>query len=169
MILEISVVIRITIFCFVLILLTSCGDQRPHEPVLHIHTSVNQIGELWVRINNGKPQRLLQQAKGYRPLVSPTGNWLAVEVRLMSDLNIVRLFQRKGLQYVYANKNITGDAWKRASRREGIELKSLERTNAYVSGWGDEENVLQLELNAQAPGHKELFNTMVMIPLEQKP
>jgi len=46
-------------------------------------------------------------------------------------------------------------------------MESLEHTNAYVLGWGEEGNALRLELNALARGQKEPPDTLVTIPLEQ--
>lgn len=156
--------IRILALCIALI--AGCGGQTQPSTRLHIHTTVNDAGELWVRVNNGEPLRLLHDARGYRPLVSPNGEWMAVEVRLMSDLDVVRLFRRDGNRFVAADKDITAAAWRQVAANEKIELEAMDRTKARVLGWSNEGTTLRLELSALVPGEKNLLGAVVGVPLD---
>lgn len=158
--------IRIIALCFVLVLLVSCIEKKQPLNQLHIHTSVNEAGELWVNVNNSEPIRLLHHAQGYRPLVSPDGKWLAVEVRLMSDLEIVHLFRRDGNRFVAADQDVTTVAWRLVMAANNIELEALTHTKARVSGWSNDGASLSLVLSAFEPNEQDWIKTVVSIPLE---
>jgi hypothetical protein len=134
--------------------------------VLHIHTSVNDTGELWVSVNNDKPLRLLHEAQGYRPLVSPDGEWLAVEVRLMSDLEVVRLFRRDGVRFIAAENDVTAVAWQNVAAAHNFELDALSHTRARVAGWSNDGTILQLEMSASVPGEHSPLETVTAVPLD---
>lgn len=157
---------RIITLCFVLLLLVSCVEENQPLNLIHIHTSVNESGELWVNVNNGEPIRLLHNAQGYRALVSPDAKWLAVEVRLMSDLEVVRLFRREGYRYVAAERDVTTVAWRQVAAANTIDLQDLTHTKARVSGWSNEGASLSLVLSAFGSSEQGWIETVVSIPLE---
>jgi len=161
-------VIRIIALCLSLVIVAGCCGEIQPANVLHIHSSANEAGELWVSINNGEPLRLLHDARGYRPMVSPDGEWLAVEVRLMSDLEVVRLFHRDGNRFVAADKDVTTVAWRQAAAADNFELEALEHTRARVSGWANNGTALLLELSSLRPGEQDQTETIVAIPLDHK-
>lgn len=158
--------IRIIALCFVSALVVSCVEKKQPVNFIHIHTSVNEAGELWVNVNNSEQLRLLHDAQGYRPLVSPDGKWLAVEVRLMSDLEVVRLFRRDGNRFVAADQDVTTVAWRQVAAAKNIELEALTHTKTRVSGWSNEGASLSLVLSAFRPGEQGWIETVVSIPLE---
>ena len=146
------------------------GENQPQSDILlHIHTNTTETGELWISINGSETIRLLYDAQGYRPLISPDGEWLAVEVRLMSDLEVVRLFRRAGDRFVIADKDVTAVAWRHVTNANKIEMQDLENTKARVSGWGDQGTDLRLELSALGPGELGLIETIVSVPLDHQP
>lgn len=160
--------IRIIALCLALLIVAGCSGEIQPANLLHIHSSANEAGELWVSINDGEPLRLLHDAQGYRPLVSPDGEWLAVEVRLMSDLEVVRLFRRDGNHFVAADKDVTAIAWRQVAAANDFELEALGHTKARVSGWGNKGTTLWLELSALRPGEQGQTETIVAIPLDHK-
>lgn len=161
--------IRIITLYLALVLLPGCGEETQPANLLHIHTSANDAGELWASVNDSESIRLLHDAQGYRPLASPDGEWLAVEVRLMSDLEVVRLFRRDGARFISADKDVTAVAWLEVAATYDVELEALGRTKARVSGWSNEGKILQLELSATVPGEQDRLETVVAIPLGHKP
>jgi len=162
-------VIQIIALCLALLLVTGCDGEPQPTNLLHIHTSANEAGELWVSVNGGSPLRLLEDAQGYRSLVSSDGDWLAVEVRLMSDLEVVRLFRRDGNRFVATEKDVTTVAWRQAAAAENIEMEALIHTKTRFSGWNDEGTTLWLELSAVGPGEQDRLETVVAVPLDSKP
>ena len=159
-------VIRNITLCLALALVASCGVEPQLENKLHIHTNANEAGELWVSVNYGEPLWLLHDAQGYRPLVSPNGEWLAVEVRLLSDLEIVRLFRRDGNRFIASDKDVTAIAWRQMATANDIELEVLSHTKARVSGWSNEGMTLRLELSALGPDEPGQIETDIAIPLD---
>ena len=87
----------------------------------------------------------------------------------MSNVNVVRLFRRDGLQFIAASEDVTAAAWKQATTGKNIKLDTLEQTRAHVSSWGSEGKSLRLELSAQIPGNKNVFETIVAVPLMNQP
>lgn len=160
--------IRIIALCLALVIIAGCRGEIQPENLLHIYSSANEAGELWVSVNDGKPLRLLHDAQGYRPIVSPDGEWLAVEVRLMSDLEVVRLFRRDENRFVAADKDVTAVAWQQVAEADNFELEALGHTKARVSGWGNKGTTLWLELSALRPGEKARTESVVAIPLDHK-
>lgn len=161
--------IRIIALCIALLLVAGCSEETQPANLLHIHTSTNEAGELWVSVNDGEPLRLLQDAQGYRSLVSSGGEWLAVEVRLMSNLEVVRLFRRDGDRFLAIDKDVIADAWQQAAATYNVELEALDNTKARVLGWSNEGTSLQLELSALLPDEKGWFENVVMVPLDNNP
>jgi len=161
--------IRIIALFLALVLVTSCGEGTQPANVLHIHTNANDAGELWASVNDSEPIRLLHDAQGYRPLASPDGEWLAVEVRLMSQLEVVRLFRRDGARFIPADKDVTAVAWREVAAAYNVELEALGHTKARVSGWNNEGTILRLELSASVPGEQDQLETVVAVPLGHKP
>ncbi len=162
----IKLMIRIIGLCLALVLITGCSEEPRPINVLHIYTSVNDAGELWVSVDNDKPLRLLHEAQGYRPLVSPDGEWLAVEVRLMSDLEVVRVFRRDGGRFIAVEKDVTAIAWQKAAAAYNVELEALSQTRARVSGWSNEGTILQLEMSAFVPGEQSPLETVTAVSLD---
>lgn len=161
--------IRIIALYFTLLLVAGCSEHSQPENLLHIHTSANAAGELWVSVNASEPVRLLDDAQGYRPLASPDGKWLAVEVRLMSNLEVVRLFRRDGARFLSADKDVTAVAWRQVAAAHNVELEALEQTRARLSGWGHEGTSLRLALSATVSGEQGRLETVVAVPLGHKP
>ena len=155
--------IRLAFAVVCLPLITACAE-RACEATL-IHTQVTAANELWGQVNDAEPSRLLAEAQAYRPLLSPDAEWLAVEVRQMSDLQLVRLFHRDGTKFVASDVNITAAAWQAAAAEGGFEPDELIQSRAWVAGWGDDGKSLAIGLRGSLPGYDRAVETVVAIPL----
>ncbi len=164
---EISNVIRIAAIALCMTLLVSCADPSGRATLVHTH--VTQANELWAQVNGGKSVRLLEAAQAYRPLLSPDGHWLAVEVMQMSDLHVVRLFRREGDTLVPAQTNVTAVAWRSAATHYDIELDELAHARAQVAGWDSDAHTLSLALGATRPGVEQPFEAIITVQLDQEP
>lgn len=152
-----------------LVLCCVAGCCEPHSDAMLVHTRVNGADELWGRVNDGESRRLLHGAQAYRPLLSPDGDWLAVEVRQMSDLTVVRLFRRDGETLVATDTDITARAWQWAVADTNITLGELSGPRTLVSGWDRDAQTLSLALSATISGSDQPFETVVSFPLEREP
>ena len=166
MIRGINAVMRTAAFALILCCIGGCCEQQRDTTL--IHTSVNAAGEFWATVNDGESRRLLQEAQAYRPVLSPDGDWLAVEVRLMSDLSVVRLFQRVGETLVATDPDITTRAWHWALAGTDVQLGELSHARTLVAGWDSDAQTLLLVLSATLPDD-EPFETVITLPLDQEP
>ena len=112
-----------------------------------------------------EPRRLLYGAQAYRPLLSPDGNWLAVEVSQMSDLSVVRLFQRQGEILAATDTDITTRAWHKAMAGTNIQMGELSHARAQFAVWGGDAQTLSLALSATLPDDKS-FETIITLALD---
>jgi hypothetical protein len=164
---EISNVIRIAAVALCMTLLVSCDD--PSGQATLVHTHVTQANELWAQVSDGESVRLLEAAQAYRPLLSPDGHWLAVEVMQMSDLHVVRLFRREGDTLVAANSDVTATAWQMVAAHSNLQLDGLVQPRTHVAGWDSDAHTLHLALSATIPESEQPFETIITVPLDQEP
>lgn len=157
--------IRTIAFACVLCCIAGCYERRGDSTLFH--TYVNADSELWGRVNDGEPRRLLREAQAYRPVVSPDGDWLAVEVAQMSNLTVVRLFKRDGDTLVAVDSDVNNRAWRWALSGSGVQLNELSHTRTQVAGWGNEGQKLLLVLSATLPGGRP-FETDITLPLDEE-
>lgn len=137
----------LSVWCALFALLLGCRAESVESGgTLHVHTLVNQAQELWVSVNGQAPERLSIEAEDFRPVLSPNGAWLAVEARLLSSLGVVRLFKRAGDRFVAAAQNVTASAWRTAGAREGFDPDRVDNPQAFVHGWQDGGQSLEIEL-----------------------
>lgn len=146
------------------LLLAACAPQGPVGPSAPLHTYVNRAGELWAGVGDAPAQRLLTNGQDYRPVPSPDGRWLAVEVRLMSNLDVVRLYRREGTLLVPVAPDITTAAWARVRRDHGIDPEALDGARSHISGWENGGTALWLELSADVESVPQTFH--ISVPLE---
>ena len=159
--------IRTAALALVLCCVAGCCER--HSDTTLVHTRVNAADELWGRVNDGEPRRLLHGAQAYRPLLSPDGDWLAVEVRQMSNLTVVRLFRRDGETLVATDTDITARAWQWAVADTSITLGEMSGARTLVSGWDRDAQTLSLALSATISGSDQPFETVITIPLAEEP
>ena len=152
-----------------LVLCCVAGCCEPPGDATLVHTRVNAADELWGSVNDGEPRRLLHGAQAYRPLLSPDGDWLAVEVRQMSDLTVVRLFRRDGDTLMAADTDITARAWQWALADTNITLGELSGARTLVSGWDRDAQTLLLALSATISSSDQPFETVITFPLAEEP
>lgn len=150
-----------------LVLIAGCYERNCHATL--IHTNVNEANELWGRVDDGDPIILLRQAQAYRPLLSPDGNWLAVEVRQMSDLHVVRLFRHDGERLVATDIDVTAHAWQLAAAGSNITPGELTHPRTHIFAWDSEAQTLSLALSATTPGIEQPFEMIITIQLDQEP
>lgn len=146
-------------FCGILLvlILLGCTQEAATEKWLSIHTHTNAANELWVTVGNTEPQLLLKEALNYRPVLSQSGQWLAVEMQLMSNLTVVRLFEMRNNQFTAVENDITRDAWRRVTSQKEINLNDVEAGSTYLSGFSNDESTLILELHGALPGQDMPF------------
>ncbi len=157
--------IRLASLALCLPLLAACVERTCDATL--VHTQVTGTNELWGRVNDAEPTRLLAEAQAYRPLLSPDGKWLAVEVQQMSDLQLVRLFRREKTKLVASDANVTAVAWQRAAAEGRFELDELIHPRAWVVGWDHNGKSLSLGLSGSLPGQDTTLETVVAVPLTQ--
>jgi hypothetical protein len=150
-------------------LLLAAGKAMGCEaPAVHVHTEIRDSGELWGGVDGEPARRLLGEAQGFRPVLSPDGRWLAVETRLMSNLTVVRLFRRDHNSFVPAGQDLTAAAWKRAGDRERFDPGSADGPQTFVQGWEDCGRRLVLLLRGVWGGRPAPSEVLVTIPLSQE-
>ena len=163
-----SILSKAVLIGYFLFFLTACtcDKQEGAQPYLHVHTSASDSGEFWVAVNGAEPQLLLQEAQDYRAVISPNGSWMAVEIKMMSDLTVVRLYSRKDFQFTVAEHDVTKEAWLKVAVEKKLDVQSLNNTRVSIAGWGEGSNSLLLRLAAMIPDEDKPFETEVIIPLE---
>ena len=137
-------------------------DWTLKEP-LRLHSTTNAEGELWVGFGDAPAQRLLADGRAYRVIPSPDGRLLAVETRLMFNLDVVRLFRRDGSRLLAVTPDATASAWRIAGQRHGFDPASLENTRTQVEGWSEDGRLLRLRLSATA-ADGPLPNMLIELP-----
>lgn len=145
----------------------ACGPESPApapSSVPFVHTEVDASGALRATVDGGEPQVLLEEGLGYRVVPSPDRRWLAVEARMFSDLQVVRVFQLDDGRFVARAPDPAAAAWARAAKRDGFLLEDVLRPRAAVAGW-DGDRTLLLELSGDLPGLDERWSSVERVPL----
>ncbi len=149
------------------LLYVGCARAEDSPCELHVHTAANEAGEFWASVDGSPPQRLMTKAQGYRPILSPNGAWLAVEPRLMSNLEVVRLFERQEIGFVPARLDVTRTAWERVSASGNLDPYQMDSARTRVHGWEDSGRKLVLELSVTgAKGEPKKVLVTIVLPDE---
>jgi len=141
----------------------ACGGGEATAPPA-VHTESLPDGSFTVTVGAGEPQRLIEAAQQYRPVLSPDSRWLAVETRLFSDLQVVRVFRRDGDRFEEVDPDPVLATWARVASREGFLVEDVVRARASVAGW-DDDDVLILELSGDLPERDARWTTVERVPM----
>lgn len=159
-------------FCIFTLALLLCGCG-PSDPAAHqIQTQFQETSGLTVTDSNGKSQQLIKDSLHARAVVSPTGQWVAVEDMKMSDLVVVRLFHHHNGRYDELELPELKQHWGHLAEQAGITFEDLVRPRVRIENFDPAEETLLLRFQAEAePQGGDAFSNeiddVVAIPLER--
>jgi len=148
-----------------LVWLQGCGaDTRaPHQ----VHVQFSDTSGLTVTDDSGKSQQLIAESLDVRPVVAPSGKWIAVEDMRMSNLVVVRLFRYHHGTYAEIALPEIRQHWEALARESGIAFEDLLRPRVAIESFDPTEKILLLRFQADTDGDREI-DSMLEIALAGK-
>ncbi|WP_457599656.1 hypothetical protein [Hydrogenimonas sp.] len=149
-----------------ILIMEGCFDQKSVERQGDdaVYSFITEVKEGVLSIKEGNRSYILaDDAIDYRVIPSPTGVWLAVESRPVSNLQTLRLYKKESSgRYRLQKERITQRLWERAARRLGFEIADLEPKGIDVLRW-EEEGRLHINLHGELPGRRVDHNTTLIL------
>lgn len=145
--------------------LHGCGDDT--HPAHQVHARFSDSSGLIVTDDNGESQQLIAESLDARPVVAPSGQWIAVEDMQMSNLVVVRLFRHHNGAYEEIALPEIRQHWEALARESGIAFEDVLRPRVGIESFGPAERTLLLRFHADAEGDREI-DSVVEIALAGK-
>ncbi len=120
-------------------------------------------GELYIEDEKGR-YRLADDALDYRVVPSPKGSRIAVETMLLSNLTVVRFYEKgSDGRYRYKEPPDVSNLWERAAEEMGFDTEDLRYPRVKFLRWEDEKRAY-LNLSAAAGKKKIDRNITITLP-----
>ncbi len=134
----------------------------------HVHTHLECDGRLVASIDGGDYAEVLSCPRGCRPVLAPDGRLLAVELPLLSNTGVVKLFRIDGGRFAPAAVDVTTLAWRQIARQKKLSSERLDAPRWVVEKWLDDGKKLEMMLNAATTeGQTVEFKTVVDLAAAQ--
>ena len=130
------------------LLLQGCAEDA--APVRLVHTSFSAASGLVVTDSQGLSQQLIRESLAVRPVVSPSGRWIAVENSRLSNLVVVRAFCYSGGRYEEIPLPGIREQWRTIAGRAGMAFEDLINPRVGIDGFGPGERTLSLHFRADS-------------------
>lgn len=137
-------------FCILTLVLWLCGCGQSNPAGHLIQTQFLETSGLTVIDSSGESQQLIENSLHARAVVSPSGQWIAVEDMKMSDLVVVRLFRRHNGRYQELELPELRQHWMQLAEQGGIPFEDLIRPRVNIDNFGPSEKTLLLRFQAEA-------------------
>ena len=115
-------------------------------------TFSKENGKLILHTPQNEHCLLATDAIAYEPYVSPHGTWIAVEIQLLSNLQIIRIYRkdRKGC-YHALQPPFSTKVWQKIARKQGFTFEDVIHPRMQFIKWIDNEH-LQIEVLGEVSG-----------------
>ena len=137
------------------------GTAAAEAPISFV--SEVRDGELYIDDGKGR-YRLADDALDYRVIPSPKGSRIAVETMLLSNLTVVRFYEKgSDGRYRYKEWPDTSNLWERVAEEMGFDTEDLRYPRVKFLRWKSEMRAC-LNLSAAAGKKKIDRNITVTLP-----
>lgn len=104
-------------------------------------------GTLWAHSSGGR-FNVPVQGQAFRPLPSPNGEWLAVEVQTLSNLRTLRIFRQSEHGFAETAQNASTYLWQQARVADAVDTDNIRDPAVGVINWLADSRGLNVELHA---------------------
>lgn len=163
--------IRLTIAGLYLVLGLAVGCSSPDRnqldnwPEPYNYSFIDS--ELWLRTPQGVSHRIELEGQGLHPLASPDGQWLAVEVQLMSNLRSLKIYEKTAEGFKEPALKAATYLWQRAKREDGVDTDNILNPAVRVEKWLNRET-LQVVLSCEQTNGKSYQRSFALTMSELK-
>lgn len=112
----------------------------------------------------GKEYVLADDALDYRVIQSPDAKWLAVETMLLSDLQIIRVYEKDAQgKYQPIHDSLSVRLWADLSKQEGFDIDDVRHPRMNLLDWVDGDT---MSINMSGETDESLIDRNVSFHLE---
>ncbi|MCB1054819.1 MAG: hypothetical protein KDD11_04820 [Acidobacteria bacterium] len=117
---------------------------------------MRQDGEAIVVVEGDREQILVEEAQGFLAHLAPDGQWLALDVRLLSDLQVTYLYHQEADGDWNFERNLSRPAWEtaRTTLDLGPDLDDLLRARTRFLRWSEDGRTCSVEVSGELDGRE---------------
>ncbi|NPA93796.1 MAG: hypothetical protein GXO58_00020 [Thermodesulfobacteria bacterium] len=119
----------------IIVLLCACSqaEKQSHFVVLQ------QGSSLIVELGNSRC-KLSDDARAYQVYLSPSGRLIVVEAQILSNLTILRLYERSNGCFKEVEPSLAEKLWHQVAQEQRFKVDEIQRARMKFMGWKGQES-----------------------------